>query len=181
MAKLLKHFGWGVKKSGHQISSGRSDCNNSTQKSNSVHELMPKSPSRYQSNVCLTSGNVAAIGNSGGTNSGAPVSTCTISSTRSEYDTRSLKLNLDGSKPHQNEKHQYQSLQKGSSTSSRASKGKCDGFVSPSSSSNVGSVLDQLESPEGTSSSDSAVMVEFTNHYDIFFQQNNAVTIDRVD
>jgi hypothetical protein len=49
MAKLLKHFGLrGGKKTSH-----RADC--SAQKSNSIQELTPKSPTRYRSSVSLSS------------------------------------------------------------------------------------------------------------------------------
>lgn len=64
MAKLLKHLGIGVKKTGSS-GSHRSDYN--AQKSNSVQELLPKSPTRYRSSSSLSTGN-------------------------QEYDTHSLKL-----------------------------------------------------------------------------------------
>lgn len=48
MAKLLKHFGL----RGGKKTSQRTDCN--AQKSNSIQELTPKSPTRYRSSVSLS-------------------------------------------------------------------------------------------------------------------------------
>lgn len=64
MAKLLKHFGIGVKKSG---STGSSSSHRSgagaeynAQKSSSVQELLPKSPTRYRSSQSLSTAAAAS-------------------------------------------------------------------------------------------------------------------------
>ena len=74
MAKLLlKHLGIGKHQKSGGSGSHRSDYN--AQKSNSVQELLPKSPTRYQSSVSL-------------------------STSANDYDTQSLKLYIESGGQH---------------------------------------------------------------------------------
>ena len=83
MAKLLKHFGFGGKKY-NASTNQHSDYSGSTLKSNSVNELVTKNNTKFCSNNYLN-GASAATSRKGPSNS------------KSDYDTRSLKLRNDES------------------------------------------------------------------------------------
>ena len=87
MAKLLKHFGIGGKKY-NSSNSQQTDYSSASLKSNSVNELASSNTTKYCSNNCLN----------GTTN--LPANTSNRkgpSNSKSDYDTRSLKLRADES------------------------------------------------------------------------------------